>query len=268
MANEVIVNANMQSEFFDDIKRQLEMVNTFYRGRETELSEQLSKIEDEVAILMRLRENNRTKGLRSTKRKLQSLKSYLREFYLSVDHLQNFQTLNHTGFRKILKKHDKLARSTLGKEFFKEGVCQAEFWTSKSTAQLKDKTETIMIDKLEDGKRRKAMNALRVPPLDTRDTRSHWATLKTGWYMGVIFVSIIVLIVAAVYRPKESWSHVTPVLRGLRAGFILTLWFYAFAFNLFGWRIAGVNSVLIFDIELRDYRNHVQVFEVSVFEVT
>jgi hypothetical protein len=30
------------------------------------------------------------------------------EFYLSLILLQNYQTLNFTGFRKILKKHDKV----------------------------------------------------------------------------------------------------------------------------------------------------------------
>jgi SPX domain protein involved in polyphosphate accumulation len=41
-------------------------------------------------------------------RKLQELKLAFSEFYLSLILLQNYQTLNHTGFRKILKKHDKV----------------------------------------------------------------------------------------------------------------------------------------------------------------
>lgn len=41
-------------------------------------------------------------------RKIQELKLAFSEFYLSLILLQNYQTLNHTGFRKILKKHDKV----------------------------------------------------------------------------------------------------------------------------------------------------------------
>lgn len=41
-------------------------------------------------------------------RKLQDLKLAFSEFYLSLILLQNYQTLNNTGFRKILKKHDKV----------------------------------------------------------------------------------------------------------------------------------------------------------------
>ena len=41
-------------------------------------------------------------------RKLHDLKLAFSEFYLSLILLQNYQTLNFTGFRKILKKHDKV----------------------------------------------------------------------------------------------------------------------------------------------------------------
>lgn len=48
----------------------------------------------------------------STK-KVQELKLAFSEFYLSLILLQNYQTLNYTGFRKILKKHDKVSNVTL-----------------------------------------------------------------------------------------------------------------------------------------------------------
>lgn len=41
-------------------------------------------------------------------RKLHDMKLAFSEFYLSLILLQNYQTLNFTGFRKILKKHDKV----------------------------------------------------------------------------------------------------------------------------------------------------------------
>jgi len=36
------------------------------------------------------------------------IKLALSEFYLSLILLQNYQSLNFTGYRKILKKHDKV----------------------------------------------------------------------------------------------------------------------------------------------------------------
>lgn len=44
-------------------------------------------------------------------RKMQDLKLAFSEFYLSLILLQNYQNLNFTGFRKILKKHDKVGRT-------------------------------------------------------------------------------------------------------------------------------------------------------------
>jgi SPX domain protein involved in polyphosphate accumulation len=41
-------------------------------------------------------------------KKIQELKLAFSEFYLSLILLQNYQNLNFTGFRKILKKHDKV----------------------------------------------------------------------------------------------------------------------------------------------------------------
>ncbi len=45
-----------------------------------------------------------------TSRKIHDIKLAFSEFYLSLILLQNYQTLNFTGFRKILKKHDKVRK--------------------------------------------------------------------------------------------------------------------------------------------------------------
>ena len=42
----------------------------------------------------------------------QDIKLAFSEFYLSLVLLQNYQTLNFTGFRKIMKKHDKVRWSS------------------------------------------------------------------------------------------------------------------------------------------------------------
>lgn len=46
------------------------------------------------------------------KKSLHDVKLAFSEFYLSLILLQNYQTLNFTGFRKILKKHDKVSSMT------------------------------------------------------------------------------------------------------------------------------------------------------------
>ena len=44
----------------------------------------------------------------SSLKSMHSIKLAFSEFYLSLILLQNYQSLNFTGFRKILKKHDKV----------------------------------------------------------------------------------------------------------------------------------------------------------------
>jgi SPX domain protein involved in polyphosphate accumulation len=61
------------------------------------------------AITQRLMEKTRQRKLKQKQfRKEHDLKLAFSEFYLSLILLQNYQTLNFTGFRKILKKHDKV----------------------------------------------------------------------------------------------------------------------------------------------------------------
>ena len=66
----------------------------------------------------RLIEKTRAKkSERNHYRKCNDLKLAFSEFYLMLVLLQNYQTLNYTGFRKILKKHDKLFQTTRGEEW-------------------------------------------------------------------------------------------------------------------------------------------------------
>ncbi len=258
------VDVGLQNLLFQELSEQLLMVESFFKAREANLSLTLRELCVEVDKYEVLR-NSPQINSRITRRKKENLKLLLSEFYLNVCLLQNFQQLNHTGFRKILKKHDKVIQSTRGMQFFQEKVCENYFWKTPEIAQLIAMTESLMIEKMEDGNRSKAMNRLRVPPLESKDIRSHWATLRAGWFMGIIFVSFFVIILGIIFRPADSWAHVTPTIRGLRVGLLLTVWFYGFAINTFEWRRSGVNNVLIFEFNPRDYLNFVQLFEVSQF---
>lgn len=194
------------------------------------------------------------------------LKRALSELYLNLVLLQNFQQLNHTGFRKILKKYDKLARSSRGKTVFQKDVCEAYFWTSKTVTDMLVQAEKIMIQTLEEGDRSKAMKRLRVPPLGTEKT-SHWTSCATGLFCGILLLSIVVVCIAFVMWPSEEYSsrpHLEPSLRAMRAGLLLSLWFFGFAINTYGWRRAGVNHVLIFEFDPRNYLGFMDLFAVCL----
>ncbi len=70
---------------------------------------------------MKLKQSNLINQFGKIKRhqyqKLNDLKLAFSEFYLMITLLKNYQILNYTGFRKILKKHDKLFETTRGNEW-------------------------------------------------------------------------------------------------------------------------------------------------------
>lgn len=98
-------------------------------------------------------------------RKIQELKLAFSEFYLSLVLLQNYQNLNFTGFRKILKKHDKLLNVDFGTRWRTEHVEVAHFYTNKEIDRLIHETESVVTIEIESGDRARAMKRLRVPPL-------------------------------------------------------------------------------------------------------
>jgi hypothetical protein len=66
----------------------------------------------------RLLKHDDEQGEHSTKfKKIKTLKVAFSEFYLMLILLQKYQLLNFTGFRKILKKHDKIFQTTRGDEW-------------------------------------------------------------------------------------------------------------------------------------------------------
>jgi hypothetical protein len=72
------------------------------------------------SLAQRLLEKNKQRQLKQKKyRKEHDLKLAFSEFYLSLILLQNYQTLNFTGFRKILKKHDKIFKTDRGSDWYK-----------------------------------------------------------------------------------------------------------------------------------------------------
>lgn len=113
---------NFDEQFFHFCDKELKKINTFYSEKFAEATRKFANLNSELkSALDHIRLGGKRRGgggsggdMESKKqhhipaRKLQELKLAFSEFYLSLILLQNYQTLNHTGFRKILKKHDKV----------------------------------------------------------------------------------------------------------------------------------------------------------------
>lgn len=134
--------ASFDEEFFQYCDKELAKINTFYSEKlaeatrkfsnlKSELNNYVSKLEMQrlspgmgggqqgesgtgggarVRLGLTLKAfDRRAQEVKVHTRKIHDLKLAFSEFYLSLILLQNYQNLNFTGFRKILKKHDKVS---------------------------------------------------------------------------------------------------------------------------------------------------------------
>lgn len=110
---------SFDEQFFHYSDKELKKINTFYSEKMAEATRKFATLSSELKTTLgligqkRKLTHSRFKDADFRKqaipsRKLQELKLAFSEFYLSLILLQNYQTLNFTGFRKILKKHDKV----------------------------------------------------------------------------------------------------------------------------------------------------------------
>lgn len=198
----------------------------------TELSEALEDGYDTKKALSRSKKLLRKKT--KPARKVQELKLAFSEFYLGLILLQNYQTLNFTGFRKILKKHDKLLNVDLGAKWRLDHVEPAHFHLNKDIDRLINDTESLFIQDIEGGDRQKAMKRLRVPPLN--EQQSPWTTFKVGIFSGAFIILMTTVVLTGMFHSNKDWEIGIRLFRGplLIIGFLF-LW----GVNVYGWRSAG-----------------------------
>lgn len=176
-----------------------------------EATRKYAALQSELKTALDQQEGGRSKSSRMhnkqpiTTRKLRELKLAFSEFYLSLILLQNYQNLNYTGFRKILKKHDKLLSVESGSKWRVECVETSHFYTSKNIDRLIQETEATVTIGLEGGDRQRAMKRLRVPPLG--EHQSPWTTFKVGLFSGSFIVLFITVILSGKCEIKISKNY-------------------------------------------------------------
>uniref|UniRef100_A0A3P8QYK9 Xenotropic and polytropic retrovirus receptor 1a n=1 Tax=Astatotilapia calliptera TaxID=8154 RepID=A0A3P8QYK9_ASTCA len=257
--------AKFEEKFFQMCEKELAKINTFYSEKLAEAQRRFATLQNELqSSLDAQRESSASgRGLRRRKtvfalsqqerckhRNIKDLQLAFSEFYLSLILLQNYQNLNFTGFRKILKKHDKILETSRGADWRVAHVEVAPFYTCKKITQLISETEALVTTELEGGDRQKAMKRLRVPPLGAAQFCSVLMVLSPDWSLSLVAVG-------------TDRSDVWPMVRIYRGGFLLIEFLFLLGINTYGWRQAGVNHVLIFELNPRNNLSHQHLFEIA-----
>jgi xenotropic and polytropic retrovirus receptor 1 len=265
--------AKFDEQFFHYCDSELTKINTFYSEKLAEATRKYATLRSELAeaqnegITTEKFSRSKKNLLRKKKdvRKINEIKLAFSEFYLGLVLLQNYQNLNFTGFRKILKKHDKLLSVDFGAKWRIQHVENAHFYTNKDIDRMIHETEEVVTQEIEGGDRQKAMKRLRVPPL--AELQSPWITFKVGLFSGAFFVLLVAVVISTLFRfPTEhSW---VPAVRLYRAPFLIIEFLFLWGINVFGWRSCGVNHVLIFEIDPRNHLSEQHIIEMaSIFGV-
>ena len=116
--------------FFTFCGKELTKINTFYAEKLAEATRKFATLKNEMEGDASMAGGGKKK-FQQRRRKVMDLKLAFSEFYLSLILLQNYQNLNFTGFRKILKKHDKLVKNEAGARWREDYVECAHFHTNK-----------------------------------------------------------------------------------------------------------------------------------------
>ncbi|KAJ8357695.1 hypothetical protein SKAU_G00204890 [Synaphobranchus kaupii] len=242
--------ARFEEKFFQSCEKELAKINTFYSEKLAEAQRRFATLQNELQSSLDAQRESSAPGLRRRRkpvfhlshqervkhRNIKDLQLAYSEFYLSLILLQNYQNLNFTGFRKILKKHDKILETVRGADWRVAQVEVAPFYTCKKITQLISETEALVTTELEGGDRQKAMKRLRVPPLGAAQPAPAWTTFRVGLYCGVFIVLTIAFILSGavlIDKPQRL--------------------------------AAGVNHVLIFELNPRNNLSHQHLFEIAGF---
>jgi len=248
--------------FFSLCDKDLAKINIFYTEKIAEAKRKFAMLRSELEGSV-FEQATRKKMQRT---KVTDLKLAFSEFYLSLILLQKYQNLNFTGFRKILKKHDKMLKTEAGGLWREEHVETAYFHKNRDIEKLRADTENTVTTELEGGNRQKAMLRLRVPPL--ADKQNPWATFKVGLFSGAFLVLMVALVLSAAFHSSQDdqvavrndWRVVVRLYRG---PFLVILFLFLIGINVHGWRSSGVNHVLIFELDPRNHLSAQHLMELA-----
>lgn len=139
VANKVAVqNAERRhSLFFTRFKKEVDKVNDFFLDKQEDYIIEHAQLSAKVAEFLQ--------PARATRAEVNHLRQRLTDFHGELVLLENYSTVNYTGFRKILKKHDKKTGLSMH-QIYLNTVLVTPFFLSDTVRKLILKTEAQLAD--------------------------------------------------------------------------------------------------------------------------
>ncbi|KAI3608133.1 signal transduction protein [Moniliophthora roreri] len=212
---------------------------------------------------------------RNAKKKL---KKAVLEHYRGLELLHNYRVLNITGFRKALKKFEKVTKvvrfrlSSLGyisrcarqipaqQAYMSEKVETSTFASDKAVRTMMTEMEELYTSRFAHGDKKRAMAALRGTSL--RKTH-HFSTFRSGVMLGLAIPALVSGIYES-FQPEtreeiEGWDGLLFAYAILVVPVVFTL---LVGLNLLVWSRSRINYAFIFELDTRtrlDYREYFEL---------
>ncbi|KIK56661.1 hypothetical protein GYMLUDRAFT_174084, partial [Collybiopsis luxurians FD-317 M1] len=110
------------------------------------------------------------------------------EHYRALEMLQNYRILNVTGFRKALKKFEKITRIPLQQAYMTERVEPSSFASDKSLRSMMDEMEALYTSHFAHGDKKRAKTRLRAGAVNKTH---HYSTFRSGLLLGLAVPALI-----------------------------------------------------------------------------
>lgn len=220
--------AAFEEQFFGECQHELTRVNNFFLEKLAEARRKHGTLK--LQLLATSRAPGHTGSLSSlpsqrvsavsmpstsSNRKLMTqrqLRNAYSEFYLTLVLIQNFQSLNETGFRKICKKYDKYLKSNRGASWMESHVVNAAFTDHRPLQRMTVEVEELYTYYLAGGDRARAMTKLRVPPLG--EPTPPRMVFRAGLALGMFIMLACATIFSCEFY-HNSYRYMLIILRGL-----------------------------------------------------
>lgn len=108
------------------------------------------------------------------------------------------------------------------------------------------------------------------------EQQSPWTTFKVGLFSGSFIVLLIAVILSAIFYAEvpaddgnaSRWEVLKIAFRLYRAPLLIIMFVFLIGLNIYGWRSAGCNHVLIFELDPRNHLSEQHLMELaSIFGV-
>ncbi|ESK90170.1 signal transduction protein [Moniliophthora roreri MCA 2997] len=194
---------------------------------------------------------------RNAKKKL---KKAVLEHYRGLELLHNYRVLNITGFRKALKKFEKVTKIPAQQAYMSEKVETSTFASDKAVRTMMTEMEELYTSRFAHGDKKRAMAALRGTSL--RKTH-HFSTFRSGVMLGLAIPALVSGIYES-FQPEtreeiEGWDGLLFAYAILVVPVVFTL---LVGLNLLVWSRSRINYAFIFELDTRtrlDYREYFEL---------